>query len=372
MKKYLEYKDEKSHKFWAIEVKDNSRTVTYGKVGSKGRSSTKTFDTAEAAQKDAEKMIKAKIKEGYKEGKTMNHQGSTFICGCAPFTDMVFFVKSLDEMTNKGVTNSSFFLWDEQIKDKDKRWMKYSTSVGWLALTINTIKMKGKDRITITLGKNGEYFELNPVTLNEETGVIQDAKFIRSSKVIENTLYACGMDGLVIKRKSLGNWDNITPTLEGQDTIFGFEDISGFSEDEIYAVGWKGEIWRYNGKKWFKINSPTTKNLNAITCAKNGVAYIVGDNGIMLQGRQDSWEILDTERHENLWDVCNYNGEVFVSTDFNILTLDKNNKLINESRFVNDDSPTTCHHLLLGDDGVVSMGGKDLFRYINKRWERVV
>ena len=36
MKKHLEYQDKKSHKFWEIEVKDNSQTVTYGKVGTKG------------------------------------------------------------------------------------------------------------------------------------------------------------------------------------------------------------------------------------------------------------------------------------------------------------------------------------------------
>ncbi len=67
MKKYLEYKDEKSHKFWEIEVKDNSHTVTYGKVGTNGRSNTKTFETAKDAQKDAEKLVKAKIKKGYTE-----------------------------------------------------------------------------------------------------------------------------------------------------------------------------------------------------------------------------------------------------------------------------------------------------------------
>ncbi len=76
MKKYLEYKDEKSHKFWEVEVKDNTHTVTYGKVGSNGRSSTKTFDTAEIAKEDAEKLIKAKIKKGYVEivYKTLNFE----------------------------------------------------------------------------------------------------------------------------------------------------------------------------------------------------------------------------------------------------------------------------------------------------------
>lgn len=67
MKKHLEYQDEKSHKFWEIEVKDNSQTITYGKVGSKGQSNTKYFPFEEAAINDAEKKIKAKIKKGYFE-----------------------------------------------------------------------------------------------------------------------------------------------------------------------------------------------------------------------------------------------------------------------------------------------------------------
>ncbi len=66
MKTYLEYKDEKSHKFWQIAVTDNAFTVTYGKVGTNGQSKTKTFDTAEKATLEAEKIITQKLKKGYK------------------------------------------------------------------------------------------------------------------------------------------------------------------------------------------------------------------------------------------------------------------------------------------------------------------
>ncbi len=67
MKTHLEYSDEKSNKFWKIEVSGKSHTVTYGKIGSKGTSKTKEFETAEKALKDAEKLVKAKTKKGYKE-----------------------------------------------------------------------------------------------------------------------------------------------------------------------------------------------------------------------------------------------------------------------------------------------------------------
>ncbi len=67
MKTYLEYQDEKSHKFWEIQVNDNSHIVRYGKIGSDGRTSTKTFDSEEKAKTDAERLIKSKIKKGYTE-----------------------------------------------------------------------------------------------------------------------------------------------------------------------------------------------------------------------------------------------------------------------------------------------------------------
>lgn len=66
-KKYLEYEDDKSHKFWSIEVEGDSFTVQYGKVGTDGQTQTKEFDSGEAAEKEAQKLCNSKIKKGYKE-----------------------------------------------------------------------------------------------------------------------------------------------------------------------------------------------------------------------------------------------------------------------------------------------------------------
>lgn len=54
-------------KRWGIETKGKSHTVQYGKVDGKLKSNEKTFDTEEACEKDAEKLIKSKIKGGYIE-----------------------------------------------------------------------------------------------------------------------------------------------------------------------------------------------------------------------------------------------------------------------------------------------------------------
>ncbi|MCP4131884.1 MAG: WGR domain-containing protein [bacterium] len=65
MKKNLEYKDDRSAKFWSIEVSGNSNTVTYGKIGAEGTIKTKEFQSSEEALKDAEKLVSQKIKKGY-------------------------------------------------------------------------------------------------------------------------------------------------------------------------------------------------------------------------------------------------------------------------------------------------------------------
>jgi uncharacterized protein (TIGR02996 family) len=59
--------DATSHKFWNIDVKDKSFTVTFGKIGTAGQSQTKTFKDAATAQAEADKLIKEKTKKGYQE-----------------------------------------------------------------------------------------------------------------------------------------------------------------------------------------------------------------------------------------------------------------------------------------------------------------
>ena len=57
MKKYLTFKDDKSDKFWSIELKGLSFTVTYGKTGTDGASQTKTFKSDYECLNEAEKLV---------------------------------------------------------------------------------------------------------------------------------------------------------------------------------------------------------------------------------------------------------------------------------------------------------------------------
>ncbi len=64
---YLELTDGASHKFYEVSVDDQTLTVRYGRIGDAGQSSTKTFETPQQAQAEAQKKLAEKRKSGYAE-----------------------------------------------------------------------------------------------------------------------------------------------------------------------------------------------------------------------------------------------------------------------------------------------------------------
>lgn len=67
MKRAFVYQDEKSHKFWWIHYDKCCFAVNYGKYGSIGKFDIKDFDTEAECIKEAEKLIRSKVKKGYVE-----------------------------------------------------------------------------------------------------------------------------------------------------------------------------------------------------------------------------------------------------------------------------------------------------------------
>lgn len=61
----LECRNGDSQKYWSIAVKSSIHTVQFGRIGTSGQTKTKPFDSREAAQRDADKLIAEKRKKGY-------------------------------------------------------------------------------------------------------------------------------------------------------------------------------------------------------------------------------------------------------------------------------------------------------------------
>ncbi len=67
MKRYFEFVEGSSAKFWEISQSGKDVTVRFGKIGTNGQTQTKTLADAAAATKHAEKLVKEKTGKGYKE-----------------------------------------------------------------------------------------------------------------------------------------------------------------------------------------------------------------------------------------------------------------------------------------------------------------
>jgi uncharacterized protein (TIGR02996 family) len=61
------FTDDKSNKFWNIELKGASFIVTFGKVGSMGQTQTKEFPDAASARQAHDKLVTEKLGKGYVE-----------------------------------------------------------------------------------------------------------------------------------------------------------------------------------------------------------------------------------------------------------------------------------------------------------------
>jgi hypothetical protein len=180
---------------------------------------------------------------------------------------------------------------------------------------------------------------------------------------------------VVLRRESEGTWRDFGPgPSKGDPDVIGFEDLGGYGPDEMYAVGWGGEIWWCDRGRWRRVDSPTSANLRALYCADDAV-YIVGHNGTMLRGRHDSWQVMDTGRREKLMDVSVYGDKIQVCTDFRLLKW-SDTGLVNDTDFADAaDVPATCLYLLNAPDapqGLISLGQKDVFRRQSGPWARLV
>jgi len=64
-KRELQFTNGKSEKLWTITLKGDTHTVVYGRIGTVGRTLSKSFDTSSEAKASYESLIAAKLRKGY-------------------------------------------------------------------------------------------------------------------------------------------------------------------------------------------------------------------------------------------------------------------------------------------------------------------
>lgn len=145
--------------------------------------------------------------------------------------------------------------------------------------------------------------------------------------------HAYAVSGTREVRKRIGpsNWimlDNGIPKLdyfgENEDQLFmhGFNNIDGFSDNDLYASGGRGDLWHYDGDRWRQVEIPTNAVLEYICCGGDGQVYITTNLGTVVQGRGDRWQVIKQDvTKQILEDITWYRDRIYISTEYGLFEI---------------------------------------------------
>lgn len=228
------------------------------------------------------------------------------------------------------------------------------------------------------IGKRGEVIELtdtNEVTIRKiPTAGTGKRKYGYLSNIcnINGDLYICGYNRQVYKKINK-DWILISDNIINKEEIIsnGFEAITGFDEKNIYTVGDEGEIWFFNGNSWFLSDSPTNQNLSNICCVSENEYWICGDNGVIIKGQHEKWEIIydDDDITENWWDICYFQNTIYLAGDDCLAKIENNSpKEIN----VTSENKITTFALSHSKNTLWSIGEEHIFSFNGKHWGEII
>ncbi len=197
---------------------------------------------------------------------------------------------------------------------------------------------------------------------------------VQISCLPDGRAYAVGTGRQAYVRDGSRKWRCIDETAQGgalplEDTCF--HSIGGFTAEEIYAVGWEGEIWFYDSHTWTPQSSPTNLAIYEVLCAPDGFVYACGQTGLILRGRRDQWTVLEQdETAEDFWGIASFNGRIFLST--NAFLYELQGTRLTQVAYAGIEMPKTCHKLGVSENCLWSVGAKDLLQFDGQNWQKLL
>ncbi|AKJ29690.1 hypothetical protein [Caldimonas brevitalea] len=216
-----------------------------------------------------------------------------------------------EEYAEERVQHAHLIEWDT------KQW-RYRTRVDWAAVSVCDT-----DFGWVVLGPRGQALALTPGSATQESVDTPEegpatTGLMSRVRNIDGGVYAVGMRRQLYLRHATGVWERQDEGLRrtsAAEGVVGLQSIDGFARDDLYAVGWKGEIWRGRPSHWERIASPTNFVLADVCCAPDGQVYAVGQRGTLLRGRESRWEQLEFEGpKEDFWGAAWYGDRLLLSS----------------------------------------------------------
>lgn len=191
---------------------------------------------------------------------------------------------------------------------------------------------------------------------------------LRDARAIAGVLHVCGMNRQVYRREGRDQWRHLSLELAPTSGVFGFEAMDGFALDELYAVGWEGEIWSFDGARWRQHDAGTQAILLDVVCAGDGQVYAIGRGGKLIIGRGARWQTRDQELPHELCSLAWFRDRLYACSTSELYVWDGARFQVHAFE---GDRPRTLQYLSVGESGLCAVGSKDLFLYDGAAWTRI-
>jgi len=185
---------------------------------------------------------------------------------------------------------------------------------------------------------------------------------------IEDSIVACGMARQVYRRGAGATWARMDQGVRTDD-LAGLTGVAGTGRDKVVAVGFRGEIWSFDGITWRAEDSPTNVKLRCITVSPDGTFYAAGGRGMLLRGGPGSWEVIDQSvTRETFWSMTFFRESLYVANIEGLYRL--SGDLMEQVMFPFEGRTSTSN--VDAADGVIwSVGPTDLVWSDGHNWHRV-
>ncbi len=154
----------------------------------------------------------------------------------------------------------------------------------------------------------------------------------------------------------------------------GFNDLSGFSGNDLYAVGDAGAVWHFNGTAWEKLPFPSDRKLYTVTCGGDCV-YITDITGTVWKGRHGAWELIE-QGHQTLpfADAAWFQDTLWCANDDGMRVLENNRMVaahLLEKHAVPDAVARISHCIDVSPDGrkMLVCGGQGAALHDGVAWQ---
>ncbi|WP_416139993.1 hypothetical protein ACM26W_06350 [Halomonas sp. HK25] len=235
------------------------------------------------------------------------------------------------------------------------------------------------DYAFIAIAESGREVDIGNNTLRQEVVALgehsptSNGPLTAVRAIADGHVFCVGTARQAYRKTGSSSWVRVDQSCKPKDpesrSTTAFLSVDGFSAEEVYAVGWDGEIWRFDGSVWHQMDSPTNAALHGVHCAPNGMVYICGKCGTLLKGRESVWDILgQSDTEEDLRSVCMFEGVLYVcSTNLVYRWRDEELEVVKMASPV-----SSAGRLTATDQRMLSIGLKDVTIFDGQDWHQII